>query len=157
MSSWLGGWGIVTGWLRVKGNFIGEKEHQGSRVLITAGLNSTMTETDYLAGTSAVVFNVSIGYVMPNDGSVISISANLRNYSETTPGDVAIDVMINNAVVFSLVLALNGGSYYTGYITQNRGIDTFSAGDRLQVQLRFIDYVGTVQSPLATIGVQFDT
>jgi len=96
------------------------------------------------------------GYIMPRDGSIVSVTvtANVDNFA--SGGNMDAEARIAGTPLFQEVINVTGPGLYSGYNTQARGTDTFSAGNSLEA---YIDIHGTFQvyDVVIVIEVQFDT
>lgn len=155
MSSWIGGWGIVTGWLKVRGDLTAEKELKGSRLLLGASLDGSLSAGAYMF-VHNTFFDATRGYVLPRAGSIVGISL----ITDCTAGgggtSVRIEIRINDVNVYQLSIDLTSGvGIYSAYDTQARRTDTFNAGDLLQFYMVAVG--STCRRNIGMVELQFDT
>jgi hypothetical protein len=96
------------------------------------------------------------GYIMPRNGSIVSISVTANVNSFASGGNMDAEARIGGTPMFQKVIDVTGAGLYSGYATQARDTDTFVAGNSLEA---YIDIHGIfrVYDVIIVIEVQFDT
>jgi hypothetical protein len=114
---------------------------------------STLSADGYLDHAGIATAGTNEGAPMMRGGSIVGLAGRLEVDTETTPGTIDIEVHKNGAVVLSGQITTSGTGWYGVQATQARGVDTFVAGDRIQVNANFGTFVGTVAPVLAGVEV----
>lgn len=164
MSSWLGGWGIVAGWLKVKSlltadnNLVLTGEFQDSRHLIGGGENGNITASQYLKTYDGIPYSANTGYRAFRAGSIIGLACNFNVSAVTTPGTVSINAYVNGSSKWGWSSAnINAPGVYGMQRTQARHTDNFTIGQNIALYFSFGSFVGTIDDIVAYMCVQFDS
>jgi hypothetical protein len=125
----------------------------GSRVGNTEVYNGIF----YLRSEGIVVPDTDFGIVMPRDGSVTGVGCCWTITSWSLTGDVILEARVNDVAVLSTSFEAVGNETVVSTTTQAPGIDTFSAGDKIQL-VNTAGFAGVrfrVQ-PIGLVEVVFD-
>jgi hypothetical protein len=143
----------ITGSLTVSG------ELKGARAIFNFGTAVSSGVEYYMKTVNGIQMSSNLGYVMHRPGSIVGAGARFQRISGTLTVYWACEILINNSLVYTTsAVSVNTGNYFSTYGTQARGVDTFDAGDLIQVKMkpvfpnwRYIDNV------IGFFEVVFDT
>lgn len=121
-----------------------------------AGLGSDLVGDQNLQPVYLITGSATKGWEMPYDGSILAISVNFTASVEVTPGDIRFNTRVGGANRLGVTIAINGTAIYSGYNTNNPGIQTFSAGDNIDIRVLFETFVGTIRQTTAVMLVEYD-
>jgi hypothetical protein len=108
------------------------------KVWVMGNCNTSITATGYLLmGTALMAYSSTNGHPMPRGGSITAISVTIIVTVKTSDGNAIFEARINNGVVFSVTIPITSTGTKTGYAVQAAGIDTFNAGDLLQMSVTY--------------------
>ena len=96
------------------------------------------------------------GFVATRPGSIVGLSACLNVTIQTVGGDVTVWARINDNPAFSVTITTAGVAVYKAQATQARGLDTFVAGDLIQLYVDFVSFTGTINPILVLLDLLFD-
>lgn len=139
-------------------------ENQGTARTLSSALSITGISSDQYMTVSGVTMTANKGFVMERAGSIVglSIAYNVTTVDVAALGGIDIQVRKNGTNVYSTgeLLELTNGDKKVN-ITQNRGTDTFIAGDTISL---YIDQavsgsMGTTKynNFIATVSFYYDT
>ena len=125
----------------------------------TFGDNSgAVTASKYLKMVNGVLCDAARGYPMARPGSIVDIALMFYVNSYTLGAEIRAVAKVNGSGSFSCGASPSGSAPFvmTAYDDQNRGLNTFSAGEVLQI---YLTVGGTINIGYieATLGLQFDT
>jgi len=125
----------------------------------TFGDNSgAVTASKYLKMVNGVLCDAARGYPMARPGSIVDIALMFYVNSYTLGAEIRAVAKVNGSGSFSCGASPSGSAPFvmTAYDDQNRGLNTFSAGEVLQI---YLTVSGTINIGYieATLGLQFDT
>jgi len=122
--------------LIVKKDLIVDGEIKGQRSILQFGENTQRSADAYLKTVNGVQMASGVGFVMHRPGSIVGISI-LTDIDTVDGGDspLTFEVRKNTSATVLFSTEFVGGStgLRTSYSSQNRGVDTFVAGDILIV------------------------
>lgn len=127
----------IAGDLEVLGAFSGSRQSfvMCEQTATTAGSGVQTPEAP-----GRLTLSTGDGFPLARDGSIVSMAINTTIAGGTFPahnGNIDMRVFLNDVNVYSVSNSITANGTYTGYGTQARGIDTFSAGDRLRMNLNY--------------------
>lgn len=103
-----------------------------------------------------VQYSTVRGVVAIRSGSIVGISAAINASVITSNGAIQIEIHKNGSVVFSASTTITSPTTdYNCYATQDAGIDTFVAGDELQLYINHTVFVGST-AVFATAELVYD-
>lgn len=123
-------------------------------------IESTLAGTISAAGSSYLrigyqIGGSTIGYPMIRDGSVTGIVGFAQITSYVSTGTVTFEVRVNDTLVLSCNVSVTAdGIANATPVTQAAGVDTFSAGDKIQTR---VTTTGSfVTRPLMAFEIEYD-
>jgi hypothetical protein len=142
-------------------------ELKGARVCFDGFENAGRSASRYLDLNNGAIMTADRGYTMMHDGSLIGISGCGEVASYSGGAELHIEARINGVEIGSADLTSDSGSpggkdrldgtgHKAWFITGDRGLITFNAGDVLTL---YMNFVGTVEFQYfgGVAEVQFDT
>ena len=108
-----------------------EAEVMGGRFYFGGGTNGIKTVSAYLQGFDGQLYQSDLGVCAMHDGSIIGCSVTFNAGTVTSGGDLIFEVRQNGTAIFSVTVSTTTTGHKSGYATQARGTDIFSAGDIL--------------------------
>jgi hypothetical protein len=134
-------------------------ELEGSRTLIGAGTSSNVLNTGALRYMfhNGMLMDATFGIPMPRAGSIVGLSTTMDIISYVGTGIMAYAVQKNGTTVFNGTITITGNGIITHEVTQDRGTNTFVAGDMLQLVAALQTGNYASDRTIMEVEVQFDT
>ena len=160
-------WGGTTNWagyfargnVKVENDLIVDGEIEGARAIFNFGTTVASGVAYYMKTTNGVQMSPNLGYVMHRPGSIVGAGARFQRSTGALTVLWYCDILINNSLEYSTPgVNVNANTYFSTYGTQSRGLDTFAAGDVIQVKMRpMISNWRTIDNVIGFFEVVFDT
>jgi len=132
------GTGHFTGNLDTDGDFTVDGELKGSKHSILTGEDKGWSVTlgfQKFLTAGGVTMTTTKGLTMIRPGSIVGISINYNITTTTGNPNISIDVLVNGGSVWTNSISSTVANDKESQFTQNRGVDTFSAGDTISIQI----------------------
>ncbi|MBN2127238.1 MAG: hypothetical protein JW703_02480 [Candidatus Diapherotrites archaeon] len=133
-------------------------EVKGSKVLLCEGFVGKTISTDgYLQNGGGATYTDRLGCIMPRAGSITDISTSFNISVAGATRSATMHARVNASSVFNTgQVDCSSTGDTSGYATQVRGTDTFSAGDVVTVYVSFSFPAPTIQTVLVQVWGYFD-
>ena len=120
----------------VKRDLTVDGELKGTRLIFNFGTAIASYVDFYMKTVNGVVMSSNLGYVMHRAGSIVGAGARFQCTTFANSETWSVDILKNNSSVFKPTgVSVTSTTYFSTYGTQARGIDTFVAGDLIQVKM----------------------
>ncbi|MAH07841.1 hypothetical protein CMI38_06345, partial [Candidatus Pacearchaeota archaeon] len=150
-----------SGNVKVENDLIVDGEIEGARAIFNFGTTVASGVAYYMKTTNGVQMSPNLGYVMHRPGSIVGAGARFQRTSGALTVLWYCDILINNSLdgTYSTPgVNVDANTYFSTYGTQSRGLDTFAAGDVIQVKMRpMISNWRTIDNVIGFFEVVFDT